>query len=391
MTVLPRPPAYWRFVLCDLAGNYVTVITQLMQNVQLVYTLNRPATLSFDVPADSPLINNGQLTCGNTIVKAFRKSGNSPVEQPGGWQIKYVGRAWSLQDTGDGNVVRTAVTCMDPLQHLAKRLARDGTGPPGSFKVSVTYALQAGNLIIKSLVDRTNAVQASDIDTSGSWATTADQAITMTPGSYILPQIIKLCDTGLIDLVVTYQDLTTGVHANLGAVSSLGSAQPAVIFGYDAPPNTGDSYDRSQTMDDFANYVAGWGGNTASTSAFYDEADAGSKTAYGLFEDASVFADIKNVEMVENLVHESLVFRAVPKDLVTILPIPGLSARPFDEWFLGDQIQVNVGRPAVHGQTNTNRTRMTFYGGQRVYSFTLDIDQTAGLEKVSALSLSPQG
>jgi len=391
----PKPYVLWRHVLTDLWGIPIAMYTGIANDVEFKFLLNRPASLTFTVPSEHKLVNivhtdgDPYLSVGNRLIKSYRKVSHTVDEQPATvtpWELQFVGRIWQIADSGDEDTVNTAVTCFDPLQDCSARVVRMASG---NFQAQVKWWSTKGDTIIKEMIDRTNACSLAPLlfTTTGGTFTDTDVQTVAYDQKMILPSIIELTDTGTVDITMTYNDYQddtktdwTG-HATISATPRMGSDKPDVIFGYAAPPRTVKTYDRTQDMNTFANDVTLWGktakGHTANAS------DSDSIAKYGAFEEAAMLSGVETLELVEMLTDEQLALRKAPKDVISIVPLPGVSMQPFNEWFLGDTVTVNVGR------TPFPVTRTTADGVQRIYGFTLGIDPDIG-EQVTELVVSAQ-
>src|SRR5581483_9775610 len=243
---MPNNPVQWRLVLCSnewhgdhFESHYLSILDGIATGIQLTFGMNRSAELTFNVPSEDPRVNlqysvDGlpYLSCGLRAVKAYRRVGDGP----GGWELKFAGRVWSLEDHGDGDTVQTMVTCYDPLKILEKRAVRDKNGlyfpNPGAgstfnqikFWRSVD-AVQppdtgdggvhdigdsgdfGGSYIIKSLITRTikygngnpggpyDPKAQCHIDTGGDWAETAPLTRTFDTGATIMDALAQIFNT----------------------------------------------------------------------------------------------------------------------------------------------------------------------------------------------------
>jgi hypothetical protein len=329
-----HPPVIWRWVICDLNGVAISIITGITDEIELTFSLNRPAELTFTVPSDNPLVNTlhtdsaPYLSCGDRVIKGYRKVSSGEDITPAGWVIGYVGRTYIVDDAGDGDTVRTSVTCYDPLIDLATRLVRNSSG---SFASTVSFTSTTLGNIIKAMIDRSNtyAAAATMLSTAGTWADVATRSEDYDL-AYILTSMNELTDTALVDLVTSYLDSTTGVHMELGSASAAGSdVSGSVILGYDAPPRNSAEFARTQTMETFANDVTLFPAKRATGSSA--GTNPTSITRYGAFESAEVLTDINNLTLLDDLSTEQLALRSKPKDVVSLTPAPELAALPITD------------------------------------------------------------
>lgn len=410
-----RPKVFWRFVLCELDGTPLSVINDVMLNTSLTFLLNRPSTLTFNVPSDDIHFNTKHddndpfLSCGNRVIKGYRRH-----EFQRHWRLRYVGRVWNIQDSGDGNQVQTTVTCYDSLQELSARIVRDKSGsfhktvkfwPHGTTNPGPKYSYGTA---IKQMIDRTNThgARPTTISTGGDWSSEIFGGSTnpyVPSGSHdnkypllaynqakILPSIITICDTGKVDLVVNYvdsngdwnKDKTPAIHMRLGAKPQVGSQGTVVsIFGYAAPPRNTASFTRTQDMSTFANDITMYGSSNRGRLSTHQDSGSG-LDKYGAFEDVLVESSIHSKILLDDLATEVLHLRKKPRELINFVPLPELAPLPFDDWYLGDTITVYIGGNHSHPVTREARI-----GVQRVYGFTIGVEENFS-EHVTAMILS---
>ena len=389
-------PVDWRFaVLARVAGKWVkiTMLSGLAQDIELLWQLNRSTMMVFSVPSEDPRVcilhtdGHPYIDIGDRWVLGWRKSQPTLDPYPGNWQLKYAGRIWQIQDTADGTEGRTMVTCFDALKHMEKRICRDVNG---AFNKQVKFWATPGTEIAKTIIDRTQFyVGSCHIDTdSGTWTDSAlitsayDQA-------YVLPSIVTMADTGTMDLNPTYSDGsdTAGTFMVLGGLPRLGADKPGVKLGYAAPPRRATGFDRTLSLDNLANSIGLFG--KSSKGKFVTAVDSASQAEYDVFEDISVIPDVENTELLQMLADEELFLRKAPNDLVTIVPTPEDSPRFFNEYFLGDTIQVRSSMPQTSPTGPFPVTREAITGLSRVYGARLTIDNDFG-ESVTEMIVSQQ-
>lgn len=401
-----RAAIYWKFVLCDLNGKAISSLQPIATERQLSFPLNRPARCSFTVPSDNVLVNQTYdgdglplLDVGCRTIKAFRKTETSA------WVLRFNGIVWDLQDSGDVNAARTRVNCFDSMQMLTRRLVRAADG-----KIYKTVHFNGGSItgmrgdqIAKAMVDRTiQYAGPCGISTALGVFSEAPKQTASFDQEYVAPALIKLCDTGLLDVSFTPLDREDGILNAFSAMPRRGFDRFSVVISYAAPGKSAYQYDRTRSMDTFANDIRLWGGNTTGPLTHIDETYkdailAGQASAsiatYNRYEDAQVLSDVKRPELVEALAEEEFALRQQPRDLLTVLPLPGQSPTPFTQYFLGDTIRVvaSLGRadqpdgPRARSSIGSISTAL-----QRVYGVTVDVDDN-GVERVTGLDVSPQG
>src|SRR5262245_8427914 len=112
----PTPPAtaLWTFVLTDIGtANELVDITSAALTAKIAPRLNRPLTLTLELPADNPDIRelaadgDPNLTVGTRSIKAYRN---------GTLRANVI--VWNLSYDGDADTARVSVTGYDPLVQL---------------------------------------------------------------------------------------------------------------------------------------------------------------------------------------------------------------------------------------------------------------------------------
>lgn len=402
------PPAYWRLVLCDYWGNTLSILDDIASDIEFDFRLNRPSECSFSVPSEDAKVNtlyrsstDPWLNVGNRIVKAYRKS---DITDHGGWELRFAGRVWQLEDSGDEDTCRTMVTCYDPLADLMARLVRR---KDGTFAKTASFHNVLYSDIVKRTLSRTNEFGATKTliraandslwDGSAKAYQTYDQA-------YMLDAWTTLCDTGLLDLMPygdyennyrtgKYHDFVDPTrtidpyYLYLGTAARRGEDNQRCVVGYAGPPRNAVGYRRTQTMDTFANDVTLWGKSNKGHRSH--QTSASSYNKYGSFEVAEVLSEIEADAMVTDLTTEMLALRKLPRDLVSFEPNPNRDINPFVEFHLGDTITVNAGidKRAAFAGANDPVTRDTVNGVQRVYGFKLALEEEYG-EQVTEMTVS---
>lgn len=421
------PVVTWRIILCDNTGRYISILDGIAQDVEAEFTLNRAAMLAFNVPSEHPYVstvkgtdNLPYLSVGKRSVKAYRKVGTAA----GGWSLVFAGRVWSLEDSGDEDTCRTQVTCYDPLKILEKRLVRTHLGEywKASQWWADTDAVQippsdqlwhsgqgGGSKIIKNMIERSRKFggmppggtstgdEMSPVHIStgtfgvwptAGWEETPPMTLTTDPGSYIMPYIIQICNTGTCDLVVEYRDAyDRGVFIQLGAKKRVGRPDlwKTVKLSYAKAPFSAVTFNRAQTMDDVANYIHLWGKKASGQKGIAeDTASQDEHTGYLVMEVAENLSDIMHEAFLQKLADMRLKLQKDPRDMVSVTPTPEGAPLPWTDYYLGDTIGVEASENTTHPVT-----RQTVSGAQRVYRIKIRVDNDIG-EIVDELTVSPQ-
>lgn len=366
----------WRTVICDLSGTKIVALDGTAHDRAWQFRLNRPSMFTFRVQSDDANVagsfSDGHpfIEAGRRMVKCYRKELQSDATYK--YVLRFVGLVWQVQDVGDDQNAWTTVTCYDPLVRLSKRFTLN----------YVSFAAVDGATIAKTLLDTTNAIAATGIQ-SGSTATTVVRTVNYAYRA-VFDAIQELASAFVgFDLDLTYLDRTDGIMANLDFVAKKGSVRAGAVFGWGVPPNNVTRVERMQNMDTLANALTTIGATgTGGGQIVSVGTDSASISAFGRYEAVDTFSDITDSGLLAALTADELNFRTMTRELVQFVPAPGMPAglpQPFIDWGLGDYIALVVGP----------RLRASFAGVQRVYGFDIAVSDD-GKEVVNGIYTAQQ-
>lgn len=377
---MPVTSPEWRFVLCDIDGNYLSDVSGCALGKHFEFELNRPSQCTFRVPADDPRANikhtDGEpfLSCGNRTLKCYRLN---PVT--GVWTIRFNGYIEKLTDISENTeLVYSSVVAYDPQQLLNQRLV---CSVDGNYTRVVKITSTQLSLLAQALVERTNTNYGeTGIDTiSGTFGTTTALPF-VSQKEYIGPKLVSITNTNLCDVWFDPVDLFTGKMVVMNAAAMRGSDKNAAVFALGRDPGNITNYTRDQDMSTFANDVilfSSPAGALTENTITSRRQDAASITKYRRRQALDVDWDIDQ-STLDDVADAELLIRKVPRQTVSIVPAPQFSATPWDDYFLGDNVFV---------YTTDTATREGIAGTQRVYKISLDVDDD-GFEKVTELQCS---
>jgi hypothetical protein len=349
-----------------LANSSFTPQDEIKQfgSFQFTRSLNKLATLSFQVRIDNPL--GLSLSAADRYVKAYRNN-----------VLVFVGPIISAVETAERSTQTIAITCADAGWTLSKRLA--GKSGTGTLFSTVTDRAQ----IAKTLIDTTNTEAATGI-TTANYAQTAGSAITYKAGPYrkVLEAVQELGNAldGFDWRIHPVENWVNGALSgvNIGAIQMapvIYAQKPNAVFEYG--PGTRSnvlSYSKARTRDGQANRVFHLGNDPATPNTGNNSA---AQTTWGLLEDVAQ-ADITDATMRQKLVDEHVAVRGNPRDLISVTPHidPGVTGRlplPFVDYDVGDEITFRAVANKV----------VRFSGALRVYAINVTVDQETGFERVT--------
>lgn len=389
----------WQFVIDGVDQTSTTFDKQVTRR------LNRPASARCRVPSkDSTLVKGSRLKVYDDSAALF-----------------FHGVAMLLEDAGDEDVCYTTVTFFDPMIIWRMRPARDEDGDysyPSFFTTQST-----GPQIMQYILDNSYTWEGDTfIDTAGSIAT-GGQDLSFLPLD--APMTIAdvwsmIADTGLCDVYLAPID-TGSLMAQLNAYNGdFGSdLSGSVAFGYGTGSYNVRSVRRTQDMSAMCNkliYLLGpkkqtaddpdavqhWrtnvtgdhpalpnppGGDVDYSNPLGDLINA-SRTDYWTAMDIRVFdsavdsgTDAEDAQsgtdaLFLRLWQAEVGARVVGRELVHLTPIRGLEPA----FNIGDRVSVSAGTVLRGG----------FSGAQRVYEFTVSIDNDGVTELGELVTSSDQ-
>lgn len=417
-------------------GDVIADISSICMDKQLSFRLNRPASFTFRVP--SYLVNELQDDVPDPLplLCTGRRQISVTTDAMG---LCFHGLVWNIEDDGDEDMVYSRVTCWDPMIVWRYRPARD---------LVDSYSGDAGNLSDPSFIARNKfggpimeeILYASenpvlipgeaegqlfiDLDASTFTAGGADLSGAPTNWPMTIAEIATLLtNTGELDIVLTPVIGTVGADnfMNMATLATYtgnyGTDRTATVhFDYATGDNNARLFRRHENMDTIGNkifYYLGprmdqqhWRSNVTrdhpdfSTIPSFPQLDTDidvSRAFYGVYMLNNIYDNFGSghgsVSAGETSAYwlfmrqwmvESLL-RLGPRNLVYITPVRDTAALPAGgdvftpgDFGLGDLITINIGA----------KTRKAESGAQRVYAFTVDIDDD-GVEALGEFVTSP--
>jgi hypothetical protein len=185
---------------------------------------------------------------------------------------------------------------------------------------------------------------------------------------------------------MTYLDVFNGVFLHLGSTPRLGTDKTGTVsLAYAKTPFTASTFNRTQSLDDLANFIDLVGKKRSGNYGLsYDLDSMNEEIGYLVFESVENLSDITNTSALQFLADLRLKMQKEPRDMVSVVPTPEASPKPWNDYYLGDTITVEA------ATTPYPVTRQTVDGAQRVYGIQVSLDNDFG-EYVSNLIVSPQG
>lgn len=414
-------------------GTVLADIASIASNKQLRRRLNRPASCSFRVP--SYLVNDIQADGLPLICAGYRQI--SVTLDDG---LFFHGIIWNVQDDGDEDMVYTQVTAWDPMMIWRSRAARDDvesySGGAGNLSdPSFIARNQFGGPIMEEILTAsegttdlsripTHAEGPLFIDLSASTFTGGGVDLTGAPTNWpmtIAEIATLLTNTGELDIVltpiievVTDPDPSDGVlaQANMATLQTYtgnyGTDRTTTVhFDYATGDFNARLFRRTDDMDTVENKIRYYLGprldqqhwrsdvtadhpdipvDLATASLFF--AISSSRDQLGVFQQTSIYDNFGSGSgtagsessayplFIRQWLVESLL-RVRPRRMVYITPVRDGEFGPGD-LDIGDLVTINIG----------NKARVAESGAQRIYAYTIDIDDD-GVEALGEFESSP--
>lgn len=366
----------WELVVCDLNGNALEDLTPVASQRALTFRMNGFDRCSFQVPADDGRVANLHtdgypiVEAGLRVLKAYRRELQADLSTAN--VLRYLGLIWGTQDVGEPDEARTAVSCVSLLGRLSRRLALDAAAGTDvvARSAKVDFTNTDGAQILKTLVERTNAIAPTGITTAGGTFETTPQRTVSYSRRLVAECGIELASSfNGFDFALEPLDRTDGTLARLHCYARLGGTNDDGAFGWDIEPNNIVRVERLQNMEQFVTFLLGLGATAQAGGSLTAQASSASAIAqFGRFEAIDTFSDILTQSFLDALVADELAFRVLRRELVQFVPQPnpelGTTPRPWDDFGLGDLVPVAAGA----------RLRGGFSGYQRIYGYDLVLD-----------------
>lgn len=390
-------------------------------NKQIKRRLNRPAMCSFRVP--SYLVRDIQFD-GRPLLCTGYRTLSVTLDATG---LFFHGIVWTIHEDGDEDMVYSQVTCYDPMVIWRYRPARD---------LVDSYSGEAGNLSDPSFLARNmtgpqimeeillasenpalipgEAEGPTRLNLSASTFATGGSDLSGAPTNWpmTIAEIASLLtNTGELDIIIE-PTIELGIPSNLGRVHCFNGdygndLTSSVHFDYAAGDFNARLFRRTEDMSTIANknfYFLGprldqqhWRSNVTGDHPDLPNPPGGkvhpaptgplgvliasSRNELGVYMQIGIYDNFGSEFAAYPLFLrqwqvESLL-RANPRNMVYITPVRNGAFGPGD-FDVGDLITVNIG----------DKARVTESGAQRVYAYTIDIDDDA-VEALGELETSP--
>ena len=394
-------------------GTVLEDISSIAMDKQLRRRLNRISQFTCRVP--SYLVNEIQADGKPLVCSGFRQI-SVTLDSTG---LFFHGIIWDVEDDGDEDMCYSTITCYDPMVVWHKRPARDAVD---------SYSGTAGNFSDPSFIDRNTTgpqimeeiLTASEqliwgaddgegplfIDLANSTFAGGGEDLTGAPTNW--PMMIAeiatlLTNTGELDIVIepiihvpggTTLSNMAEVHCFNGNYGD--NLTATVNLDYATGDHNARLMRRSDSMETVANknwYYLGprldqqhWRSNIAppiGTLGALGTLLQDSRDELGVFMQIPIYDNFGLESSAWPLYERSWLveslLRAMPRQMVYLTPTRGeatsIGVGDFD---IGDQITVNIG----------NKARVASTGAQRIYGYTIDIDDDA-VEALGELAVSP--
>lgn len=423
------------FRIRERDGTILEDIASIAQNKRLKRRLNRPSECTFRVP--SYLVNEIQADGLPLICSGYRQV-EVVLDSTG---LFFHGLIWNCEDEGDEDMVYTQVTAYDPMMVWRYKPARDlvdsysgdagNLSDPSFIERNVTGPQMMEEILIASenwdLISTGESEGQLFIDLNGSTYAVGGEDLRGAPTNW--PMMISeiatlLTNTGELDIVIepivggtgstvpgntpsgnttagnpwsdqnNFQNMAK-VHCYNGNYGTDRSA--TVNFDFATGDYNAKMLRRTDSMDTIGTkmtYFLGprldqqhWrrsvtGSALLPANPAIDAARDAARTAIGMFAPPISIYDNFGSETSASELYEyswltETVLRLKPREMVYITPVRDGAFGPGD-FDIGDVITVNVG----------NKARLTSSGVQRIYSYTIDIDDDA-VEALGEFECSP--
>lgn len=400
----PRP---WRFVVTGRQSVVVTLLDRLASNRSITSTLNGPSVFTCDVPSDNPEVNiiySGDgfgdpfVSFGDRLIYGFRQEGF-----PSLYELRWAGMMNINDDDAGTGQPYTHITAQDPWTFFySNPLITDSGTYPSSGEGWVVSG-QTGNATAIDILTNCVTFLADpaalhvDFGLSGFYGgvietTDPITAISFTQQDTLGSALDKLTATGTMDITLTPifdQINRPGYTHELNIFVQAGQQRPSAVFAWDLPSRSLTSISRLLDGTQIANRVQYFQNDGTPVDLQTPSPDTAAQ--YGQWWILGTLAQGTNRPYGNLLGLAQAQLQRAGRRTVQISPSPQRSPVPFLEYNLGDNIPVYASKRLRQQLSPAGPASGTgFLADERIYGFTLDIDDS-GVETVSSMLISADG
>ena len=359
VTGTSKPASDWIFQLCDRLGNPISNITKSARDRSFQVRLNGLTTVTMRLISDDPAVNGIHtdgypvLDSGRRTIKAYRLQ-----EQNDGSMsrtLRFFGPIWEIQDTGQADNAFTAIVAYDPMVYLGSRYTAN---------IRQFLNVDAG-VIAQTLINETNAIFPTGVTVN---SVQPSQNRSMQYQYKVISEAInELANTfNGFDWRLTPTDTEDGNYGYIDIVNRVGSNRPEVIFGWGVAPHNVQQMERKTGMSLVASDLTTIGGaNQAGDQIVSTASNPATRGDFGRIEFVNAgYGDITDAGFLAALTADEINFRTVQREIVQFLPTPGSSPHFWDDFDVGDLVQVLA----------SEKLRGGFLGLQRIVGVDMSLD-----------------
>jgi hypothetical protein len=362
----------WQFLIANNSNSVIADLSGYVLNPIVSPRLSAPSLQTWTVPLTSSVLAFGAFEAGQRRGIAIRNG-----------QVVANDILWRVKPTGGPNSAYATLEFEGPMRRWERRYCRDAGGQM-FFGVSTSTGdrgmdLPAGIVVnpemdfdpaemLRQALANTIAIRGDlGVSLGGpfSSALLGDmrrmfRLDNLTP-LRVSELMVMFCEAGVIDVVIT-PSAGGSAQGSVSAVARAGTDLPGTSFDYGTGTNNVAWAYPETSMDDFCNHLTYEVGQRIDTNHFANNvtADApgtttdpsGSQGTFGVYEDVIMQTGwtgaVPNTsdlfKMYVTRWNAELAARMTPRQVIRIVPQPGVAPEPWSSYNLGDTPRLNLGQ-----------------------------------------------
>jgi len=362
----------WQFLIANNANSVIADLSGYVLDPVVSPRLSSPSLMSWTLPLTPTVLGLGAFPAGERRGIAIRNG-----------QVVANDILWRAKPTGGPNSGYATLEFEGPMRRWVTRYCRDENGQafdgvsadgtdrgmdlPAGIVADPTMEVAAGEMLRQALAN-TIAIRGDlGITLGGPFSTTP------TPGGNVafamrnlsplrISELVRIMkDAGAVDVVIT-PGTSGSSQGSVSAVNRAGTDLPGVSFDYGTGANNVAWAYPETSMDEFANHLTYELSPRIDTNHFANNVTvdapgtttdpSGSQSTFGVYEDivmrtgwTGTILNTSNLfKMYVTDWNAELAARMAPRQVIRVVPQPGVAPEPWTSYNLGDTPRLNLGQ-----------------------------------------------
>jgi len=365
----------WQFLIANNSNSVIADLSNYVLDPVVSPRLSVPSLQTWTLPLTSTVLGFGVFSAGERRGIAIRNG-----------QVVANDILWRVSPAGGPDSAYATLEFSGPMRRWETRYCRDAGGQvfdgvsadgvdrgmdlPAGIVANPGMTVAAGEMLRQALANTIAIKGDIGVTLGGPFSTTP------TPGGNVafamrnlsplrISELVTLFrEAGAVDVVVT-PGMSGSSQGSVSAVNRAGTDLPATSFDYGTGANNVAWAYPETSMDDFANDLTyelepridnnHFANNVTGSAPGTTTDPSGSQSTFGLYEDIIVQSGwtgtIKNTsnlfKMYVKRWNAELAARMAPRQVIRVVPQPGVAPEPWTAYNLGDTPRLNLGQLGI--------------------------------------------